>query len=336
MDTHESFDLIQRPRRNRRTAALRDRVAETRFTPGQLIMPLFLLTGSGRRTEIASMPGIYQQSLDKASAEIGRCRELGIRQFMLFGIPATKDAAGSSAWQPDGIIQQALGTFGSEFPEADFIADLCFCEYTDHGHCGVLKGDTVDNDATLVNLQRQAVSLAEAGVRTVAPSGMMDGMVGAIREALDEAGHTEVSILSYAVKYASALYAPFRDAADCGPSSGDRRSYQMDPRNRTEALLEAGLDVAEGADILMVKPAGMYLDIIADLAAEFPLPVAAYQVSGEYAMHKAAAANGWLDGDSVMMESLTAIFRAGAQLLVTYFAAEAAAILTAANGGSGR
>ena len=335
MEPNRSFDLIQRPRRNRRTAALRDRVAETRFTTEQLIMPLFLVTGAGKQTEIASMPGIYQRSLDRATEEIVRCRDLGIRQFLLFGIPAFKDAVGSAAWQPDGIIQQALSTFGNKFPEADFIADLCFCEYTDHGHCGVLKGDAVDNDATLVNLQRQAVSLAEAGVRTVAPSGMMDGMVGAIREALDEAGHTEVGILSYAVKYASALYGPFRDAADCAPSSGDRRGYQMDPRNRTEALIEAGLDVDEGADILMVKPAGMYLDIISDIAAEFPLPVAAFQVSGEYAMVKAAAANGWLDGESVMLESLTAIFRAGAQLVVTYFAAEAAAILTGAHEGSG-
>ena len=335
MDPYFPSDLIQRPRRNRRTAAVRDRVAETRFTPEQLVMPLFLVTGTGKHTEIPSMPGIYQQSLDRATDEIDRCVSLGIRQFLLFGIPAFKDAEGSAAWQADGIIQQALGAFGSQFPEADFIADLCFCEYTDHGHCGVLKGDTVDNDATLVNLRRQALSLAEAGTRTVAPSGMMDGMVGAIREALDEAGHDEVGILSYAVKYASALYGPFREAADCAPLFGDRRSYQMDPRNRTEALLEAGLDVDEGADMLLVKPAGMYLDIISDIAAEFPLPVAAYQVSGEYAMLKAAAANGWLDGESVMLESLTAIFRAGAQMVVTYFAAEAAAILTGSNGAEG-
>ena len=328
MDGYPLAELRQRPRRNRRSQASRDLVAETRFTAQQLIMPLFIVPGERKRLEIASMPGVYQHSIDSAQKEIASCLELGLTQFLLFGIPEYKDAEGSAAWQEDGIIQQALRAFIGAFPEAEFIADLCFCEYTDHGHCGVLRGEQVDNDLTLTNLQRQAVSLAKAGAHTVAPSGMMDGMVGAIRTALDEEKFARVNILSYAVKYASALYGPFRDAADCATSSGDRRGYQMDPRNRSEALLEAELDLDEGADMLIVKPAGMYLDIISDLAAQFPLPVVAYQVSGEYAMIQAAAAKGWLEGDQIMMESLTAIFRSGAQAAITYFAKDAAQALS--------
>ena len=330
MDGYPLAELHQRPRRNRRSQASRDLVAETRFSAQQLIMPLFVVPGERKRLEIASMPGVYQHSIDSAQKEIASCLELGLTQFLLFGIPAYKDAEGSAAWQEDGIIQQALRAFTGEFPGAEFIADLCFCEYTDHGHCGVLRGKEVDNDLTLINLQRQAVTLAQAGAHTVAPSGMMDGMVSAIRAALDKEKFARVNILSYAVKYASALYGPFRDAAGCEPSSGDRRGYQMDPRNRSEALLEAELDLDEGADMLMVKPAGMYLDIISDLAAQFPLPVAAYQVSGEYAMIQAAAAKGWLAGDLIMMESLTAIFRAGARAVITYFAKDAALALSLA------
>ncbi len=335
MDEHSPYPLIQRPRRNRRTQAIRDLVAETHFSARQLIMPLFIVPGKGKRLAIPSMPGIDQLSIDRAVMEIEACLQLGLANFLLFGIPEHKDAEGSAAWQEDGIIQRALRRFTEKFPQAHFIADLCFCEYTDHGHCGVIRDEDVDNDATLVNLQRQAISLAQAGVHTVAPSGMMDGMVGAVREALDGEGFSQVSILSYAVKYASSLYGPFREAAECTPSFGDRRSYQMDPRNRTEALLEAELDVAEGTDMLMVKPAGMYLDIIADLKNNFTLPVVAYQVSGEYAMIKAAAANGWLDGNSLMMESLTAIFRAGAQAVITYFAKDAAKALSEESGRDG-
>ncbi len=316
-----------RPRRNRRTAAIRSMVAETRFGTEQLIVPLFIVPGEGVKDEINSMPGVYQLSIDAAAQEIAACRDLGLESFLLFGVPTYKDAEGSAAWQDDGIIQLALKRFTEEFPEAHYIADLCFCEYTDHGHCGVINHDTVDNDKTLINLGRQAVSLAKVGVHTVAPSGMMDGMVAAIRQALDEAEFTDVAILSYAVKYASALYGPFRDAADCAPSFGDRRSYQMDTRNRSEAMLEAETDLDEGADMLMVKPAGMYLDIISDLKATVPLPVVAYQVSGEYSMIKAAAGNGWLDNDSLMAESLTAIFRSGADVVITYFAREMAEYL---------
>ena len=316
-----------RPRRNRRSQAVRDRVAETHFGVGQFIAPLFIIPGENKRLEIPSMPGVYQFSMDEAAKEVAQCQELGLNSFLLFGIPEYKDPEGSAAWQDDGVIQQALRLLAGKFPDAQLIADLCFCEYTDHGHCGVVTDDDVDNDATLVNLARQAVSLAEAGAHTVAPSGMMDGQVGAIRDALDEAGFQAVAILSYAVKYASALYGPFRDAADITPSFGDRKTYQMDFRNRAEAMLEADLDVDEGADMLMVKPAGMYLDIISDLKREYPLPILAYQVSGEYAMIKAAAEKGWLDDENMMVESVTAIFRAGADAVITYFAREMAEYL---------
>ena len=324
MSDHDAPAPFIRPRRNRRSQAIRDMVAETHFDLAQLIMPLFIIPGEGLRKEIPSMPGIYQRSIDESAREVAKCLELGLTSYLLFGVPTYKDAEGSAAWQDDGIIQLALQRFTKDFPEAHFIADLCFCEYTDHGHCGVIVNDGVDNDQTILNLGRQAISLAQAGVHTVAPSGMMDGMVAAIRGALDEADFSEVAILSYAVKYASALYGPFREAVDCTPSFGDRRGYQMDPRNRSEAILEAGLDIDEGADMLMVKPAGMYLDIISDLKSNSPLPVVAYQVSGEYSMIKAASEKGWLDGEQLMVESLTALFRAGADAVITYFARELA------------
>lgn len=324
MSDHDAPAPFIRPRRNRRSQAIRDMVAETHFDLAQLIMPLFIIPGEGLRKEIPSMPGIYQRSIDESAREVAKCLELGLTSYLLFGVPTYKDAEGSAAWQDDGIIQLALQRFTKDFPEAHFIADLCFCEYTDHGHCGVIVNDGVDNDQTILNLGRQAISLAQAGVHTVAPSGMMDGMVAAIRGALDEADFSEVAILSYAVKYASALYGPFREAVDCTPSFGDRRGYQMDPRNRSEAILEAGLDMDEGADMLMVKPAGMYLDIISDLKSNSPLPVVAYQVSGEYSMIKAASEKGWLDGEQLMVESLTALFRAGADAVITYFARELA------------
>lgn len=324
MSDHDAPAPFIRPRRNRRSQAIRDMVAETHFDLAQLIMPLFIIPGEGLRKEIPSMPGIYQRSIDESAREVAKCLELGLTSYLLFGVPTYKDAEGSAAWQDDGIIQLALQRFTKDFPQAHFIADLCFCEYTDHGHCGVIVNDGVDNDQTILNLGRQAISLAQAGVHTVAPSGMMDGMVAAIRGALDEADFSEVAILSYAVKYASALYGPFREAVDCTPSFGDRRGYQMDPRNRSEAILEAGLDMDEGADMLMVKPAGMYLDIISDLKSNSPLPVVAYQVSGEYSMIKAASEKGWLDGEQLMVESLTALFRAGADAVITYFARELA------------
>ena len=318
---------VQRPRRNRRTAVIRNLVAETRYTTEQLIMPLFLVPGEKVRREVSSMPGVFQLSVDEAEQELSDYAKVGLVNFMLFGIPDYKDAEGSAAWQDDGIIQRGLNTLLAAYPEAHFIADLCFCEYTDHGHCGPLRDGEVDNDTTLVNLQKQALALARAGVHTVAPSGMIDGMVGAVREALDEDGYSEVGILSYAVKYASALYGPFREAAEATPSLGDRHGYQMDVRNATEALLEAELDSAEGADMLMVKPAGMYLDVIAQVKAALPRPLVAYQVSGEYAMLKAASANGWIDGERVMVESIIAIFRAGANAVITYFAKDLARLL---------
>ncbi|MEE9464292.1 MAG: porphobilinogen synthase [Candidatus Neomarinimicrobiota bacterium] len=324
MSDYDAPAPLIRPRHNRRSQAIRDMVAETHFDVAQLIVPLFIIPGEGVRKEIPSMPGIYQRSIDESAREIAECLELGLTSYLLFGVPTYKDAEGSAAWQEDGIIQLALQRFTKDFPEAHLIADLCFCEYTDHGHCGVIVNDGVDNDQTLLNLGRQAVSLAQAGVHTVAPSGMMDGMVAAIRGALDEADFSEVAILSYAVKYASALYGPFREAVDCAPSFGDRHAYQMDPRNRSEAILEAGLDTDEGADMLMVKPAGMYMDIISDLKSNYPLPVVAYQVSGEYSMIKAASDKGWLDGKQLMVESLTALFRAGADAVITYFAREMA------------
>ncbi|HKI02581.1 MAG TPA: porphobilinogen synthase [Thermoanaerobaculia bacterium] len=318
-----------RLRRFRRSPALRRMVRETRFTADNLVLPLFACPGEGVANPVGSMPGVYQHSVDRLVETAREAYAEGIRAVLLFGLPEFKDAEGSAAWSPDGIVQRALRALTDEVPGLIKIADVCFCEYTDHGHCGVLHGHEVENDATLENLAKQSLSLAEAGADVIAPSDMMDGRVGAIRKALDAGGFAMTPILSYAVKFASGFYGPFREAAESTPQFGDRRSYQMDPANGREALREAELDVAEGADMLMVKPALPYLDILAALRQRFDLPLAAYHVSGEYAMMKAAAERGWIDYDRVMMESLVAIRRAGADLILTYAAREAARLLAA-------
>jgi porphobilinogen synthase len=318
-----------RLRRFRRTPTLRRLVRETRLSPDNLVLPLFAVPGEGVAKPISSMPGVFQHSVDRLVETAKEAFAEGVRAVLLFGIPEFKDAVGSAAWAPDGIVQQALRALTAEVPGLVKIADVCFCEYTDHGHCGVLHGHEVDNDATLENLARQSVSLAEAGADIIAPSDMMDGRVGAIRQALDAAGFSATPILSYAAKFASGFYGPFREAAESTPQFGDRRAYQMDPANGREAMREAELDVEEGADMLMVKPALPYLDILAELRQRFDLPLAAYHVSGEYAMLKAAAERGWIDYDRVMMESLLAIRRAGADLIITYAAREAARLLGA-------
>ncbi len=319
-----------RLRRLRRTAALRGMVRETRLAAEQLVLPLFACPGEGVARPVGSMPGVYQHSVDRLVATAAEAHAAGVRGVLLFGLPERKDATGSASWDDDGIVQRALRALAREVPGLVKIADLCFCEYTDHGHCGVLAPPDhteVDNDATVANLERQAVSLARAGADVIAPSDMMDGRVGAVRAALDAAGKAEVPILSYAVKFASGFYGPFREAAESVPSFGDRRAYQMDPANGREAMREAALDVEEGADLLMVKPALPYLDVLAALRRRWDLPLAAYHVSGEYAMLKAAAERGWLDYDRVLMESLIAIRRAGADLIVTYGAVDAARLL---------
>ncbi|RUM88581.1 MAG: porphobilinogen synthase [Thermodesulfatator sp.] len=313
-----------RPRRLRRTEALRSMVRETELSVRHLIYPLFVCPGKGVRQEVSSMPGVYRLSVDEAVREAREVFELGIPAVILFGIPEKKDEVGSEAYAKKGIIQRALEALKKAVPDLILITDVCLCEYTSHGHCGILKGKEVDNDATLEVLARTAVSHAKAGADMVAPSDMMDGRVARIREALDEAGFSHIPILSYAVKYCSAFYGPFREAADSAPKFGDRRSYQMDPANAREALREAALDIEEGADIIMVKPALPYLDIIRTLREEFNHPIAAYQVSGEYAMIKAAARLGWLDEERVMLESLLSIRRAGADIIITYFAKEVA------------
>ncbi len=327
--THAPTFPTLRPRRLRRTPALRRMVRETTLSPADFIFPLFVTHGHGVRREIPSMPGQYQLSVDQLPAEAETVARLGIPAVILFGIPRVKDAIGSENFAEDGIVQQAVRALKAAVPELVVITDVCMCEYTDHGHCGIVReapggAFEIDNDATLEILGRVAVSHAEAGADIVAPSGMMDGMVAAIRQALDAAGHHQVAILSYAAKYASAFYGPFRDAAQSPPQFGDRRSHQMDPANAREALREVALDVAEGADMVMVKPALAYLDIIRAVRERFDLPVAAYNVSGEYAMVKAAARNGWIDGRGVTLELLTAIKRAGADLILTYFAKEVA------------
>jgi porphobilinogen synthase len=318
-----------RLRRLRRHPVLRGLVRETTLTPDDLILPLFVRPGRGIRNEIASMPGNYQLSVDTLVDEVGSAVDLGVRSFILFGIPAHKDAVGSSAWDDDGIVQNSLRALRETFKDRVLlITDECFCEYTDHGHCGPLSEcggrRDVDNDATLPLLAKQCVSHAKAGVDVVAPSGMMDGMVQAIRRGLDDAGFSWLPILSYAAKYASGFYGPFRDAAESPPSFGDRSGYQMDPANSYEALREVALDLAEGADIVMVKPALAYLDIIRRVKDRFEVPVAAYNVSGEFAMVKAAAAKGWIDERRVALEILTGIKRAGADMILTYYAKDAA------------
>jgi len=318
---------IYRGRRTRRTQTLRRMVRETRLSPDNFIYPLFVVHGEGVRKEIGAMPGVFHLSVDEIVKECIECRELGIPSVILFGIPASKDATGSEGWDPEGAVQKAVRAIKREVPEMVVTTDVCLCEYTSHGHCGAIQGDDVLNDPTLDLLARVALSHAEAGVDIVGPSDMMDGRVGAIREILDEEGHQDVIIMSYAVKYASAFYGPFREAAESTPQFGDRRSYQMDPPNVVEALREAALDIEEGADIIMVKPALPYLDIIAALRDRYDMPLAAYNVSGEYSMVKAGAKMGWVDAEGIMMESLISIRRAGATMILTYFAKEAARLL---------
>jgi porphobilinogen synthase len=318
-----------RLRRLRQNPHVRHLVRETTLSINDLIYPLFVRPGRGIKKEIASMPGNFQFSVDRLVEEVGSCVEAGLRSFILFGIPSRKDAKGSSALDDDGIVQQALRALRETFKDQVLlITDECFCEYTDHGHCGLLKeqgkGLDLDNDATLPLLARQCISHVQAGADLVAPSGMLDGMVQAIRNGLDEAGHSHVPIMSYTAKYASAFYGPFRDAAESPPQFGDRQSYQMDPANSDEALREVALDLAEGADIIMVKPALAYLDIIRRVKERFEVPVAAYNVSGEFAMVKAAAQKGWIDERRIALEILTGIKRAGADMILTYFARDAA------------
>ena len=319
----------QRPRRLRRNENLRRMVRETHLSVDDLIMPLFIVPGSGVENPIRSMPGISQLSVDRAVEECKSIRDLGVPGVILFGIPDEKDAVGSDAYSDDGIIQRALRALKEEVTGLTLITDVCFCEYTDHGHCGIIKENDVDNDATLQILVKESLSHVRAGADMVAPSDMMDGRVGAIRQGLDQKGYPHIPIMAYSAKFASGFYGPFREAAESTPQFGDRRSYQMDPPNGDEAVREVALDIEEGADIVMVKPALPYLDIIRRVKERFDCPVAAYQVSGEYAMLKAAALNGWLDGERVMLESLTSIKRAGTDLILTYFAQEAARVLNA-------
>ncbi len=315
---------LYRPRRLRRTETIRRMVRETRVSVDALILPFFVVHGREVRREIRSMPGVEQLSVDEVVRDVKEAAALGIPAAILFGLPASKDALGSEAYDADGIVQRAVRAIKNSVSDLLVITDVCLCEYTSHGHCGVVEEGRVKNDATLELLARTALSHAQAGADMVAPSDMMDGRVAAIREALDESGHEETGILAYAAKYASAFYGPFRDAADSAPQFGDRRSYQMDPANADEALREVALDLDEGADLVMVKPALAYLDVISRVKAEFGVPVAAYNVSGEYAMIKAAGRLGWLDEERAMLETLTGIRRAGADLIVTYFAREAA------------
>lgn len=322
------MNLIERPRRLRRTDTIRALVRETRLSLDDFVYPLFVCEGEGVRREIASMPGSFNLSIDELVKEVEAARSVGIRSVILFGVPDEKDGAGSQAYAEDGITQRAIRALKREVKDTLVIADNCLCEYTDHGHCGVIKDGEVVNDPTVELLARTAVSQAEAGADIVAPSNMMDGVVAAIREALDDSGFEHIPIMSYAVKYASGFYGPFREAAQSAPQFGDRRGYQMDPANAREAMREAELDFQQGADILMVKPALPYLDVIRGVRERFDLPVAAYQVSGEYAMIKAAARLGWIDEERVALESLIAIKRAGADIILTYFARELAARLS--------
>ena len=316
-----------RPRRLRKNENFRRLVRETRLSVDDLVYPLFAVTGKGVKKPINSMPGNFQMSIDHLVKEVQKTKDMGIPAVLLFGIPDKKDEVASGAFAKDGIIQQAVRRIKDKVPDILVITDVCLCEYTSHGHCGMLEGYDVDNDTTLEVLAETAVSHAKAGADMVAPSAMMDGQVGAIREALDEEGFEDVPIMAYSAKYASCFYGPFREAAESAPQFGDRKAYQMDPPNSDEAIREIGLDVEEGADVIMVKPALAYLDVIRRTREEFDLPIAAYNVSGEFSMIKAAANLGWLDGERAMMETLTAIKRAGADIILTYFAQEAAKIL---------
>jgi porphobilinogen synthase len=318
---------VYRPRRLRKSVQIRRMVQEVRLTVDNLILPLFVTFGKNVKKPIGSMPGHFQLSVDQMEKEAKELKKLGIPSVILFGIPEHKNETGSSAHDPNGPVQEAIKAIKHKVPELVVITDVCMCEYTSHGHCGIIRDNDVDNDATLELLSQEALSHAEAGADIVAPSDMMDGRVQAIRTALDAANYGHIPIMSYAAKYASAFYGPFREAADSVPEFGDRRTYQMDPPNTDEALREVALDIEEGADIVMVKPALPYLDIIRRIKDQFGYPVAAYNVSGEFSMIKAAAEKGWLDGEKAMMESLVSIRRAGAELILTYFAKEAAKVL---------
>jgi len=318
------MSLVHRPRRLRRSEKLRTMVRETRLAPEDFIYPLFVCSGEKIRKEVSSMPGVFNLSIDEAVKEAELAAELGLKAVILFGLPESKDEVATGAYIRDGIVQQAIRVIRRAVPDLLIIADTCLCEYTSHGHCGVVREGEVLNDETLELLAKTALSQAVAGADIVAPSSMMDGQVGAIREELDSNGFDQTAIMSYAVKYASAFYGPFREAADSAPSFGDRRAYQMDSANAREAVREAELDYTEGADILMVKPATVYLDILKTVRDRFDLPMAAYHVSGEYAMIKAAAQRGWIDEQRVMLETLTSIKRAGADMIITYYAKEAA------------
>ena len=321
--------LARRPRRLRRNEAIRSLVRETHLTADCFIYPLFVCEGQGVRREIRSMPGVFQLSVDEAVTEASAAKQDGVPGVLLFGLPASKDATGTLAADPEAPVQTAVRELKRQVPDLIVITDVCLCEYTSHGHCGILDGEEIVNDVTVAQLVQVSLSHAVAGADFVAPSDMMDGRVAAIRAALDERGFERVGIMSYAAKYCSAFYGPFRDAADSAPQFGDRRSHQMDPANVNEALREVEIDLAEGADIIMVKPALTYLDVIAKVKQRFGQPVAAYHVSGEYAMLKAAAANGWIDEPRAMMETLTAIRRAGADIIITYYARDAARRLAA-------
>lgn len=321
------MNLIQRPRRLRTSAALRDMVRETRISSKSLIYPLFIKEGEHIVEEIPSMKGQYRYSVDMLAGELERVQESGVKSVLLFGIPAHKDECGSGAWQQDGVVQRALYMAKREFPDLYYITDVCMCEYTSHGHCGILDGQYVDNDKTLEVLAKTALSHVQAGADMVAPSDMMDGRVLALRETLDQNGYANTPIMSYAVKYSSAFYGPFREAAGSAPAFGDRKSYQMDYHNKKEAIKEARLDAEQGADILMVKPALSYLDILQEVSHTFDLPVAAYSVSGEYSMIKAAAAAGFVDEDAIVCETAAGMFRAGADILITYYAKELAGFI---------
>ena len=328
--TQSRLALTHRPRRLRRSEAIRSLVRETQLTPDCFVYPLFVCEGHDVRREVGSMPGVFQLSVNEAVAEAAAAAEDGIQAVLLFGLPAVKDEQGSAASDAHAPVQSAVRAIKREVPGMLVVTDVCLCEYTSHGHCGILDGEQILNDITVAHLVEAAVSHAEAGADIVAPSDMMDGRVGAIRAALDARGFDEVAIMSYAAKYCSAFYGPFREAADSAPQFGDRRSHQMDPANVEEAIREVEIDLAEGADIVMVKPALPYLDVIARVKARFGRPTAAYQVSGEYAMIKAAGRNGWLDEHRALMESLVAIRRAGADIIITYYAREAARALRSA------
>jgi porphobilinogen synthase len=316
-----------RTRRLRKSEGIRRLVRETKLSVDDFVYPLFIEEGENIETEIVSMPGIKRFSLDRITKELEEVVSLNIPAVLLFGIPSKKDDVGTETWNENGIMQQAIRFIKKNHPSLYVITDVCFCEYTSHGHCGIIHNNDVDNDATLVNLAKQVISHAKAGVDMVAPSGMMDGTIDMVRQSLDNSGFVSLPIMAYSVKYASAFYGPFRDAADSAPTFGDRKTYQMDPANRDEGMREATFDDQEGADILMVKPALSYLDIIRDLKNNFDRPIACYNVSGEYAMINASAEKGWIDGEKVMMESLLSMKRAGADIIITYFAKEAARIL---------